>query len=149
MLESHAGQAPAEKAPRARREGRPARVGPWLQTRTAAQLCCLLIGGFLLIRGGSTLIAGASFAAPGDGWRAAFQLAIAAFLLSSSGSRIGAYRAVIAVAVIYAVVTALGIVSGHDVLGVIPVDARDKIVHPLIAVLALAVGMFEARRLRR
>jgi Domain of unknown function (DUF4383) len=104
---------------------------------------------FLLIRGGSTLIGGASFAAPGDGWRAALQLAIAAFLLASGGSRVAAYRAVITVAVIYAVVTVLGIASGHDVLGVIPVDGRDKIVHPLIAMLALAVSIFEARRLRR
>lgn len=45
--------------------------------------------------------------------------------------------------------TAFGIASGHDVLGVIPVDAREEIVHPLIAILALAVGSFEARRIGR
>ena len=146
MLESHAMQVPAEKAPAATSEGHPAGVGAWLRTRTAAQWYCLLVGGFLLIRAGSTLIAGASFVAPGDGWRAAFQLAVAAFLLPSSRSRIVAYRAVIAVAAIYSVVTALGIADGHDVLGLIPVDARDKIVHPLIAIAALVISIFEARR---
>lgn len=149
MLESHAGRAPAENARRIGSEGGPARAAAWFRTRTAAQFYCLLIGAFLLIRGAGTLIAGASFDTPGDGWRAAFQLAVAALLLPASRSRVGAYRAVITVGVVYALVTALGIANGNDVLGVIPVDARDKIVHPLIAMLALAVGIFEARRLRR
>ena len=138
--------APVEKASSVSAERRRTGVGPWLRSRTLAQGYCLAIGAFLLIRGGSTLIAGASFARPGDGWRAAFQIAIATLLLLSSGSRRAAYRAVLAVGATYAIVTVLGIANGHDVLGTIPVDTRDKIVHPALAILALLVCIFDAAR---
>jgi hypothetical protein len=123
-----------------------------LRSRTLAQCYCLLVGAFLVVRGGSTLVAGASFALPGDGWRAAFQVIIAALLLFSSGLRTAAFRAVIVVGTVYLIVSILGIANGHDVLGIIPVDTRDEIVHPVLAVLALIVcvsGPTRSPRLRR
>lgn len=141
--------APVEKAARVNAASRRTGVGPWVRSRTLTQGYCLLIGAFLLVRGGSTLLAGASFARPGDGWRAAFQIAIAALLLLSSGSRPAAYRAVLAVGATYAIVTVLGVVNGHDVLGTIPVDTRDKIVHPALAILATVACIFDASRAPR
>jgi Domain of unknown function (DUF4383) len=145
-------QGPVEKTPHTSVERSHTGVGPWLRSRTLAQSFCLLIGAFLLVRASSTLAAGASFALPGDGWRATFQMAIAALLLFSSGSRKAAYRAVIAVGATYALVSILGIANGHDVLGVIPLDTRDKIVHPVLALLAVIVsilGPTRSPRLRR
>ena len=121
----------------------------WLRSRTLAQCYCLLVGVFLLVRGASTLVAGASFALPGDGWRAAFQLLAAALLLLCSPSRAAAYRTVIAVGATYAVLSVAGIANGHDVLGILPVDTRDNIVHPALAILALIVGVYGPTQLPR
>ena len=122
-------------------------AGPWLRSRTLAQGYCLLIGAFLLIRGASTLVAGASFAFPGDGWRGCFQLLVAGLLLVGSAGAVRAYRTVLGVGVLYALITALGIASGHDIVGILPLDMRDKIVHPALALLALIVVLCGPTRL--
>ncbi len=44
---------------------------------------------------------------------------------------------------LYALVTVLGLINGHDILGLAPVDTRDKIVHPLLALAGLAIGVRE------
>jgi hypothetical protein len=104
----------------------------WL---TAAQTFALLVGLFLAVRAITTLAGGASFGFPGDGWRAAFQLLVAGALGLALVRHEWSRRIVLAVCGAYVVLTVLG--AGSDsVLGVIPVDARDRIVHPLIAVLA-------------
>jgi hypothetical protein len=117
------------------------------QATTPARCFCLAIGLFLLIRGASTLTAGAGFGLPGDGWRAALQLALATLLLAAIARRETARTAVIVVGLVYAAQTLLGI-HMHDVLGIIPVDSRDRIVHPAIAILAL-VAVFGTRRSHR
>jgi hypothetical protein len=111
--------------------------------RPPARWYAIVVGAFLAIRALSTLVAGASFATPGDGWRAVFQLFVAAALLLALSTRFSTARTDFAVGVLYVLVTVLGLVDGHDVLGVIPVDSRDKVVHPLIAVSGLAVGLRE------
>jgi hypothetical protein len=122
-----------------------------LRAITGPQWYCLLIGLFLLIRGASTLLAGASFAAPGDGWRASLQLAVAAVLAYGLVRRPAARIAVLAVGVLYTAETTLGLVNGRDILGLIPIDMRDKIVHPVIAVLAALalVTTLGSRRVNR
>jgi hypothetical protein len=104
-----------------------------------------VVGALLAVRGTSTLIAGASFAHPGDGWRAVYQLAIAAVLLLSLRRRSSVATVVFAVGALYGLITVLGIVNGHDILGLAPVDMRDKVVHPLLAVSALLIGLWEGR----
>jgi hypothetical protein len=47
--------------------------------------------------------------------------------------------AVAAVTVIYLLATVSELVNGTTLLGAIPVDMRDRIVHPLIALLGAAV----------
>ena len=103
---------------------------------TPPRFYCAVIGLFLLIRAVSTLATGAGYGLPGVGWRAIRQLAVATLLLAAIRGRMAARNAVIAVGVIYAAQTLLGL-HRHNILGIIPVDQRDHIVHPAIAILAL------------
>jgi hypothetical protein len=114
------------------------------QATTPARFYCLGIGIFLLIRGGSTLTGGAGYGLPGDGWRAILQLVLATLLLTASTRRATARKAVIIVGLIYAAQTLLGI-HMHDLLGIIPVDSRDRTVHPAIAILALMAAVTSRR----
>lgn len=102
------------------------------------------VGLFFAIRAGTTLASGASFAVPGDGWRSLFQL-VAVVILAVGIVRPPATRyAVAAVTVMYLLATLSELaVNGSVLLGAIPVDMRDRVVHPLIAVLgvvALLIG---------
>jgi hypothetical protein len=90
------------------------------------------------IRAGTTLLVGASFATPGDGWRAIFQLLAVAVLATGSARERTAAISVRVVGVTYLAATVLESVHGMDLFGVVPVDARDRIVHPLIALAAAA-----------
>jgi hypothetical protein len=42
---------------------------------------------------------------------------------------------------IYGLVAVIGLIDGHDVLGIIPIDAADNVLHVLLAGTALAVGL--------
>jgi hypothetical protein len=121
------------------------RCGAW----RAPQWYCLLVAAFLAIRAVTTLAASASFAFPGDGWRSVFQLIVAGVLLLGIANRRSAAAAVLAVAVVYAVLTLLELFHGADILGVIPVDARDRYVHPLLAIAALACLVADRRKSRQ
>jgi hypothetical protein len=96
------------------------------------------VGGFLFVRAISTLAGGASFAVPGTGWRSLFQLAAVAILVAGIVRPKAARVAVAAVTVIYLLATVSELVNGTILLGAIPVDMRDRIVHPLIAILGAA-----------
>lgn len=96
------------------------------------------VGGFLFVRAISTLADGASFAVPGTGWRSLFQLAAVAILVAGIVRPKAARVAVAAVTVIYLLATVSELVNGTILLGAIPVDMRDRIVHPLIAILGAA-----------
>jgi Domain of unknown function (DUF4383) len=99
---------------------------------------CLLVGAFLLIRAVTTLAGGASFARPGDGWRSIFQLAVVVVLLVGLVRRRTAAASVAATAAVYAAATVLEVFDGTEIFGVIPVDMRDRWVHPLLAVVGMA-----------
>ena len=96
------------------------------------------VGGFLFIRAISTLAGGASFAVPGTGWRSLFQLVAVAILVAGLVRPNAMRAAVAAVTVIYLLATVSELVNGTILLGAIPVDMRDRIVHPLIAILGAA-----------
>jgi len=110
----------------------------------ATQWYAVLVAAFMVIRAGTTLAAGAGFGLPGDGWRSVFQLAIAAVLVGGlvTGRTV---PATVVVGVAYGASTVLEAFHGTDLLGVIPVDMRDRYVHPALAVAALACVLAERR----
>ncbi|MGF7237557.1 MAG: DUF4383 domain-containing protein [Frankia sp.] len=99
---------------------------------------CGLVGAFLLVRAATTLAGGASFDRPGDGWRAIFQLAVVVVLLVGLAYGRAAEAAVATTAVVYVTSTVLELFDGTAIFGVIPVDMRDRWVHPLLAVIGVA-----------
>lgn len=117
----------------------------WTGTASVPRWYCVAAGLFLGTRAITTLAAGASFAVPGDGWRSLFQLAAAAILAAGIGRPRAVRTAVAAVVVIYALATVSELVDGTTLLGAIPVDMRDRLVHPLIAVLG-AIALLTGRR---
>ena len=119
------------------------RAKNWTGAASVPRWYAVAIGLFLGIRAISTLAAGASFAVPGDGWRSLFQLVAVAILAAGIARPKTARVTVAVVTVIYLLATAAELVNGTVLLGAIPVDMRDRIIHPLIAVLgaiALAIG---------
>lgn len=117
----------------------------WVGVARAPRWYCVVVGVFLAVRALSTLAAGAKFGLPGDGWRALWQLVLVAVLAIGVAWPRLAWQAVAAVGVVYAVATGLEAFHGADLFGVVPVDMRDRIVHPLLAILA-ATSLLLARR---
>jgi hypothetical protein len=121
------------------------RAKNWTGAASAPRWYAVAIGLFLGIRAISTLAAGASFAVPGDGWRSLFQLVAVAILAAGIASPKTARITVAAVTAIYLLATVSELLDGTVLLGAIPVDMRDRIIHPLIAVLG-AIALAIARR---
>jgi hypothetical protein len=91
-------------------------------------------------------VAGASFATPGDGWRATQQLLTATLLLLAHRDHVLAYRVLIPFALYYSVLSVVGDINGHEAFGLVPVDGRDLIVHPLYAGISLLILGLGARK---
>jgi hypothetical protein len=108
-----------------------------LRTRTAAQWFCLIVGVLLALRGVQQLAAGAHFGTPGEGWRASQQLLMALLLLIGQRTERGARLVLIPFALFYTVLAIVGDINGHEAFGLLPVDKRDEVIHPIYAVLAL------------
>jgi hypothetical protein len=130
--------------------------------RSAAQWFCLVIGGTLVLVGLLGFLAEATFdtsagSDPGavdgenfilfevNGWHNVVHILSGAFLLALSGKHRTARTAALAFGAIYAVVTVIGLIDGHDVLGVIPVNPADNVLHILLTITALAVGLISDR----
>jgi hypothetical protein len=130
--------------------------------RSAAQWFCLIIGGTLVLVGLLGFLAEATFdtsagSDPGavdgenfilfevNGWHNVVHILSGAFLLALSGKHRTARTAALAFGAIYAVVTVIGLIDGHDVLGLIPINAADNVLHVLLTVAALAVGLVSDR----
>ena len=61
---------------------------------------------------------------------------IVGILLAQRTER-GARLVLIPFAIFYAVLAIVGDINGHEAFGLLPVDTRDKFIHPIYAVLAL------------
>jgi hypothetical protein len=120
-----------------------------LRDRTAAQWFCLIVGVLLALRGVQQLAAGAHFGSPGEGWRASQQLLTALLLLFAQRTERGARLVLIPFALFYAVLAIVGDINGREAFGLLPVDARDKVIHPIYAVLALLLLALGWRRRRK
>lgn len=117
-----------------------------LSKSSAVQWYCLIVGAFLLVRSVTTLLTDPDFTLPGSGWRACLQLVVALALLV--GLRLRPLPVVTAVGGLYALETVLGILGDGAICGVIPVDMRDRIVHPTLAVSAALVVLIALRARR-
>jgi hypothetical protein len=130
--------------------------------RSAAQWFCLIIGGTLVVVGLLGFLAEATFdtsagSDPGaldgenfilfevNGWHNVVHILSGAFLLALAGKHRTARTAALAFGAIYAVVTVIGLVDGHDVLGLIPINPADNVLHILLTVTALLVGLVSDR----
>src|SRR5258708_6200635 len=106
---------------------------------------CTAVGLFFAVRAATTLAEGASFDTPGTGWRALFQLGAVAVLALGVARQRSTRSCVGVVAAVYTIATVAEAFQGSDLFGVIPVDHRDRFVHPLIVVIAV-VCLLIARR---
>ena len=122
--------------------------------RTLAQTFCLVFGATLLavgilgfIFGGSNFDTGAGV--QGDefivfevnGWHNIVHIASGLLLLLAAPKGPLAATVATAFGAVYAIVTVWGFVDGNDVLGLIPVNTADNLLHVALTVAALFVGL--------
>ncbi|MBW3653251.1 MAG: DUF4383 domain-containing protein [Actinobacteria bacterium] len=131
------------------------------KSRTPAQWYCLLVGLALLAAGALGFLVNSSFgeAALGldlndgelingdlflglevNGWHNIVHLASGLVLLLAAASRALAKIVALTFALVYVGVTVIGFLDGNDVLGIIPVNTADNLLHAAIA----AVGLLAA-----
>ncbi|MCK9877082.1 hypothetical protein MXD59_15085 [Frankia sp. Ag45/Mut15] len=101
------------------------------------------------VRAVGTLVGGASWTAPGTGWRSVWQLVMVAFAVGGLVFPARRTLCVAAIGAVYAAATLLELaVDGDRLIGLIPVDMRDRVIHPLVAALAVASVVAVLGRLR-
>ena len=132
---------------------------------TPAQMYCLAIGATLLLVGIFGFIADATFdtSASGrdddggnaggqlqgdsflgfevNGWHNVVHLLSGVFLLASFRKRGMAKTAALAFGVVYGLVTIIGMIDGNDVLGLIPVNPADNVLHLVLSILGIASAL--------
>jgi len=132
---------------------------------TPAQWYCLLAGLGLLLGGIFGFIANASFDTSGtadtdtagnangqlqsdsflgfevNGWHNVIHLLSGLVLLAAFRRRGPAKTVAIAFGVVYGLVTIIGLIDGNDVLGLIPVNAADNILHIALSLLGIVAGL--------
>lgn len=108
-----------------------------LSNHSAARWYCVVLAVILGVRATTTLLGGADFAVPGTGWRSVWQLIMVAVLLAGAAQPRRAVAAALTVAAVYALATASELVDGTTLLAVVPVDMRDRFLHPLFAIAGL------------
>ncbi|WP_181784507.1 hypothetical protein [Pseudonocardia pini] len=91
------------------------------------------------IRALTTLLGGAGWELPGTGWRSVWQLVVVAIVLAGLAAPRLTLPAVGVVGAMYLLATLSELVDGTTLVGAIPVDMRDRLVHPLVGLLAVAV----------
>ena len=131
--------------------------------RTPAQWYCLLAGAALLLAGIVGFIADATFDAGnnidgGDlivfevnGWHNIVHILSGVVLLSAFGKRGPAKAVALTFGLVYGLVTIIGLVDGEDVLGIIPVNGPDHVLHlalSLAGILAALASPTDERRRR-
>jgi hypothetical protein len=114
---------------------------------TPAQAFCGLVGAVLVLAGVLGFLGDSSFGGPDErgsflgldvnGWHNLVHIASGLLLLAGAPSAAAARAVCATFGGAYAVVAILGWVDGSDVLGLIPVDGADNVLHSALAVLAL------------
>ena len=124
--------------------------------RTLAQWYCLLAGAALLLAGLFGFIADGSFneKAPDgtiqggsflgfevNGWHNLVHLASGLVLLAAANAAPAARLTAITFGVVYGIVALIGLIDGSDVLGIIPINGADNILHLALAALGIIAGL--------
>jgi hypothetical protein len=121
--------------------------------RSPAQVFCLVVGATLVIVGIVGFFAETSFDTGSgvqgsdlivfevNGWHNLVHLASGLFLLALMGRRDTARTGALAFGTIYLVVTVIGLVDGEDVIGLLPVNPADNVLHILLTVAAFAAAL--------
>jgi hypothetical protein len=126
--------------------------------RTTAQLFCLVVGATLVLVGLLGFLAESKFdtSSGGDGgaldgekfllfevngWHNVVHIASGLFLLAVMARPAPARLGALAFGAIYGVVTLIGLIDGKDVLGLLPVNPADNVLHILLTVAALAAAL--------
>jgi len=76
-----------------------------------------------------------------NGWHNVIHLLSGIFLLAMARRRRTAKTAAIAFGVVYGLVAIIGLIDGNDVLGIIPVNPADNILHIALSALGLITGL--------
>jgi Domain of unknown function (DUF4383) len=134
--------------------------------RSTAQWYCLVVGATLLLVGVLGFLAEAKFDSSGggdpgsldgedflifevNGWHNVVHILSGGFLLLMSSGHARARAGALAFGAIYGLVAVIGLIDGHDVLGIIPIDPADNVLHVLLAGTGLAVGLISDRDRQR
>ena len=127
-----------------------------MEGKTPAQLYALVVGAVLVLVGILGFFYNASFGV-GDsverdallgifdinGWHNVVHLATGALLLAVAGKAPAAKAVVTAYGAIYVVVFILGLIAGDggEILGLIPINTEDNILHIALALTGLGAGL--------
>jgi hypothetical protein len=132
---------------------------------TPAQWFCLLAGATLLLVGLLGFIADASFDVAGssdgesggnadgqlqgdgflgfevNGWHNVVHILSGLLLLSAFRKRKSAKTIALVFGVLYAIVTLIGLIDGNDILGFMPINPADNILHLLLSAAAILAAL--------
>lgn len=120
---------------------------------TPAQIYSLVFGATLLLVGILGFIAEASFDAGSDltgsnfilfevnGWHNLVHIASGLLGLALWRSVPGARSFALGFGAVYLIVTLWGFIDGNDVLGLIPINGADNVLHLLISLLGIGAGL--------
>jgi hypothetical protein len=121
--------------------------------RTPAQWYCLLAGISLLLAGIFGFFSDSSFdtgnAVQGDSFLGfevnaihnLIHVASGLVLLAASPKRASARTVALAFGLVYGAVAIVGLIDGQDVLGLIPVNSADNVLHIALAALGILTGL--------
>jgi hypothetical protein len=131
----------------------PSRAASRDYARTPAQWYCLLAGLALLLAGVLGFISDSSFDTgsnvQGDDFigfevnaiHNLVHVASGVVLLAAFPNRAAAKAVALGFGLVYAVVALIGLIDGSDVIGLIPVNAADNILHIALAALGIATAL--------
>jgi hypothetical protein len=126
-------------------------------TRTPAQIFALLIGAVLVAAGIIGFFYSAAFGSPGrtdavfgvlsvNGWHNVVHIATGALGLLAAGGAARAYAGAVGVGYGAVAIWGFAIGDGESILGFIPVNTEDNVLHALIAVAGVVAYLASAPR---
>jgi Domain of unknown function (DUF4383) len=118
--------------------------------RSPAQGFCAVAGLVLVAVGALGFLGNADFAGAGhrgaflgldvNGWHNVVHIATGSVLLAGAPNATAARAVCVLFAGAYAVVAALGWIDGSDIVGLVPIDSADNVLHTVLAAFALIVA---------